>query len=74
MASERGQIAAIIDAFGQSAEFQQRFGQLASIAIHVFDGRQGGDRAVVDNRKKVARHFVTRFEELGMCWRVCCLR
>ena len=38
---------------------------LVSIAIHIFDGRLGRDRLVVDNRRKVARHFVTRFEELG---------
>ena len=93
---------AFIDAFGNSQEFQKRFGQLsnkqlianlyqqmygrgpdaagaaffesqlaagrsslAAIAIHIFDGRQGSDSAVVDNRKKVVRHFVTRFEELG---------
>lgn len=38
---------------------------LISIAIHILDGRLGSDRAVLDNRHKVARHFVTRFEELG---------
>ena len=93
---------AFIDAFGNSQEFQKRFGQLnaeqlianlyqqmygrapddagaaffvtqlatrqsslAAIAFHIFDGRQGSDRAVVESRKKVVRHFVTRFEELG---------
>ena len=102
LAGERGQIAAIIDAFGHSPEFQQRFGQLsdkqlianlyqqmyarepdavgaafyaaklasgesslASIAIHILDGRLGHDRLVLEKRDKVARHFVTRFEELG---------
>ena len=44
-------------ASGQSA--------LISIAIHILDGRLGHDRLVLDNRHKVARHFVTRFEELG---------
>lgn len=38
---------------------------LISIAIHILDGRLGRDRLVLDNRHKVARHFVTRFEELG---------
>ena len=38
---------------------------LVSIAIHIFDGRLGTDQLVVENRRKVARHFVTRFEELG---------
>ena len=93
---------AFIDAFGNSQEFQKRFGQLnaeqlianlyqqmygrapddagaaffvtqlatrqsslAAIAFHIFDGRQGSDRAVVESRKKVVRHFVARFEELG---------
>ena len=102
LAGERGRLDTIVNAFGNSQEFQKRFGQmtkeqlianlyqqmyarepdaagaaffvtqlatgqssLAAIAIHIFDGRQGSDSAVVDNRKKVVRHFVTRFEELG---------
>ena len=38
---------------------------LASIAINILDGTSGGDTAVLENRKKVARHFVTKMELKG---------
>lgn len=102
LAGKGGYIEAIIDAFGNSQEFQQRFGQmggeelianlyqqmygrnpdangadfyesqlatgktsLGSIAINILDGTIGIDRLVLENRKKVVHHFVTRMEELG---------
>lgn len=102
LAGKGGRLDTIVDGFGNSQEFENRFGHmsaeqlianlyqqmygrapdaqgaaffmaqlasgqssLAAIALHIFDGRQGSDRTVADNRKKVARYFVTRFEELG---------
>ena len=38
---------------------------LAVIAINVLDGTSGNDLLVVENRKKVARHFVTSMEAKG---------
>ena len=35
------------------------------IAINVLDGTSGNDLLVVENRKKVARHFVTSMEAKG---------
>ena len=97
-----GNIWTIIDPFGQSTEYQQRFGYLstydlvnnlyrqmygrnadasglsyytnkvetgqstlASIAITILDGTAGSDITVLENRKKVARHFVTKMEAKG---------
>ena len=102
LAARGGDLGAIIDAFGNSAEYRQRFGSLsnrelirnlyqqlygrdpdmagwafyemwlntgvqslASIAISIMDGTEGGDTAILDNRKTVARHFITRMEALG---------
>ncbi len=102
LAGAGGNLDAIIDAFGNSPEYQQRFGSmssrelirnlyqqlygrdpdeagwffyefwldsgvssLASIAMGIHDGTEGEDIAVLENRKAVARHFVTRMEALG---------
>ena len=102
LAAEGGKLDAIIDAFGNSAEYRQRFGglsnrelirnlyqqlygrdpdaggwafyemwldtkvlSLASIAISIMDGTEGDDVAILNNRKSVARHFITRMESLG---------
>lgn len=102
LAKEGGNLDAIIDAFGNSAEYRQRFGglsnrelirnlyqqlygrdpdaggwafyemwldtkvlSLASIAISIMDGTEGDDVAILNNRKSVARHFITRMESLG---------
>lgn len=102
LAAEGGRLDAIIDAFGNSTEYRQRFGglsnrelirnlyqqlygrdpdeagwafyemwldtkvlSLASIAISIMDGTEGSDAAILDNRKTVARHFITRMEALG---------
>ena len=35
------------------------------LVVRGVDGRLGHDRLVLEKRDKVARHFVTRFEELG---------
>lgn len=102
LATQGGNLGAIIDAFGNSAEYRQRFGSLsnrelirnlyqqlygrdpdlagwafyemwldtgvqslASIAISIMDGTEGSDVATLDNRKTVARHFISRMEALG---------
>ena len=102
MSDEGGSIWSIIEPFGNSNEYRQRFGSLgntdlinnlyqqmygrsadnsgltfytnmldtgrgtlASIAINIMDGTSGSDATVLENRRKVARHYVTRMEAKG---------
>ena len=40
-------------------------GTLASIAINILDGTAGNDATVLENRRKVTRHFITKMEAKG---------